>query len=139
MKKNKFYLLTGFLGLIITTLAISSLASASEGGGLMGHFRAKMDDSNRQAIEQAIEAGDYQAWVTAMGQDNPMTQNITADNFAQFVEMHKAMQNGDLETAQSIAESLGLPKFGMGMRHMGDKDDFELGYQKGLSDCQANK
>lgn len=137
MKKNKFYLLTGFLGLIITTLAVSSLASAQE--GFRGRFFDKPDESKHQAAEQAIEAQDYQAWVTAMGQDNPMTQNITADNFAEFVKMHQAMKDGDFETAQSIAQELGLPKFGMGMRHMGDKDDFEAGYQKGLSDCQASK
>lgn len=139
MHKNKIYLLAGFLGLIVTTLAVSSLASASEGRGFMGHFRAKMDDSDRQAIETALEAGDYQAWVEAMGEDRPMTQNITADNFAKFAEMHQAMKSGDTEKAQTIADELDLPRFEMHLKRMGDKDDFELGYQKGLAECQANK
>ena len=76
---------------------------------------------HRTEMEAAILQG-YDAW-KALVEEHPrgrITEVITEDNFDKFVEMHNAKQNGDFETAQQIAEELGLQarnKFGG--RHCG--------------------
>jgi hypothetical protein len=80
--------------------------------------------AEKTAIEAAIEAGDYEAWVAAMG-DDPMTDKITEENFTTLVEFYEARQNGDFETAKTLAEELGIEgfrgmfgnKFGRGCMH----------------------
>jgi hypothetical protein len=82
-----------------------------ERGG-KGEMRG-MTDAQRTAIEKAIANKDYTAWKTAMGENNPMTQKITADNFAKFAEAHTLMQAGKFAEAQKIMQELGL-SFGQG-------------------------
>ncbi len=74
----------------------------------------------REAVDAAIEAGDYGAWVEAVG-DRPMVDDITAENFPRFVEMHKLMAQAHelMQQASQIGDELGLhPNRGMG-RGMG--------------------
>ncbi len=61
------------------------------------------------AIEAAINAGDYSAWVAAVGEDCPMLDKITADNFSKFVEAHRLRQAAD-----QIMTELGIEKMGRG-------------------------
>lgn len=64
-----------------------------------------------EAVQSALDAGDYNAWVTAVTQDGHearMLEYINADNFGQFVEMYQLR-----EKARAIAEKLGLPQGGM--------------------------
>ena len=66
-------------------------------------------------IKSAMENGDYTAWKAAVessGMPSKMTEKITAENFAQFVEMHKAMKSGDFEKVKELKQQLGL-EFGM--------------------------
>ncbi|MFH2020708.1 MAG: hypothetical protein ABIJ34_04800 [archaeon] len=82
-----------------------------------------------QAVQDTIEANDYDAWKTAIA-DTPrgeeMLSKINADNFSQFVAMHEARQSGDFETANSIADALGIsPGF------MGRGQGFGQGMGKG--------
>jgi len=65
---------------------------------------------HREAVEAAIEAGDYNAWKQAM-EDDPrgrIADVITEENFDTFVQMHNARMEGDHETANALAEELGL-------------------------------
>lgn len=119
MKKNRLYLLAGFLGLIITTLTVSSMVSADE---LTGKFRGGDADSARfeemqaqhEAMQEVIANGNYDAWKELVDSRPRITDVVTEENFAQFVQMHQLMQDGDREGAQAIAEELDLPDRGQG-------------------------
>jgi hypothetical protein len=41
-----------------------------------------------EAIETAINANDYDAWVLAVGSDSPMLEKITKDNFSKLIEIY---------------------------------------------------
>lgn len=145
MKKNKYYLVAGLIGLFITTVLVSGLASADE-KSFFGHkdLKWKMDSAKfeemkaKKAEWQAVlEAGDYQAWLELVG-DKPMAEQITEENFAQFAAMHQLMKDGDREGAKAIADELGLEK-SMGSRgHFGMKGIHQKGYDKGFADGQAS-
>jgi hypothetical protein len=62
-------------------------------------------------IKSTIESKDYESWLELMKEDThsaKMLEKINADNFSKFQEMLNAKMNGDLETAKSIAQELGL-------------------------------
>jgi len=64
-----------------------------------------------EAVEQALEAGDYDAWKAAIEgfeRTPKIMENITEENFDVFVELYKARQEGDFETAKELAEELGI-------------------------------
>ncbi len=65
----------------------------------------------RQGEMQAIEDGDYGAWAEAIESRPGITDFITEENFGDFAAMHNARQEGDFETAQALAEELGLSQF----------------------------
>jgi hypothetical protein len=65
---------------------------------------------NFEAIKAALDANDYQAWLKAVGDNNPEKAIITEANFGKFVEAHKLMQSGDFESAQTIFDELGLKR-----------------------------
>jgi len=148
MKKSKFYLLSGFLGLLVTTLAVSSLASADtlDGNFFRGRnmsasqleqfeqFREERQ-AEQEAMEEAMTNGDYQAWKEIIESRPRITDTITENNFSKFVQMHNYMQSGDFEAAQAIHEELDLDEFGPGMGiHMGLHKGFRMGHK-----FQANK
>ena len=126
MKKNKFYLLSGFLGLVITTLLVSSMASAGETtrkfqGKNFDSARYEAMEESRQAMQTALDNSDYNAWKEIVDSRPKITDYVNQDNFAQFVQMHKDMQAGDFEAADAIRTELGIP-MGIGMGegpHMG--------------------
>lgn len=112
--------------------------SASSGQGMMRNatstvaVAAQRDAmiAQHDAMQQAIASGDYATWRAAAdtleavrpegAQGKGMTTIITESNFAQFVAMHKLMQQAD-----SIGKELGLNQgagrgpgmHGNGMRH----------------------
>lgn len=60
----------------------------------------------RQAVVDAIEAGDYETWKTLMEQRiEEMRQQITEENFNTLVERHNSMQERR-EIQQQIREAL---------------------------------
>jgi hypothetical protein len=74
-------------------------------------------EAQKQKIDQAINNSDYAAWKNAIANTpngQKLTQVITQDNFAKYVEMTKAMQNGDYNSAKKLATELGLKGFGRG-------------------------
>lgn len=60
------------------------------------------------AMENAFETKNYQAWATLMEGKWNVTNVITADNFSKFAEAHELAENGDLEGAKAIRTELGL-------------------------------
>lgn len=78
--------------------------------GPLGKLRAgmKFNPEKREAIKVALEAGDYNAWLEAVGEDSPLAGKINEDNFSRLVEAHNLM-----EQAREIFEELGIKK-GMG-------------------------
>lgn len=71
-------------------------------------------DTQREAAQAAIEAGDYLAWKAVVGDNHPLADKITEANFARFVEAHKHM-----ESAQAIFTELGIERGGHGPRGPG--------------------
>ncbi|MFH1915706.1 MAG: hypothetical protein ABIJ21_00430 [Nanoarchaeota archaeon] len=88
---------------------------------------------SQDKIQATMDAGDYTAWKEAMANTpraSRMAEVITADNFVTFVEMHKAMESGDVETARTLADELGLGGFGRGMG-FGKENGFGQGFGRG--------
>ncbi len=69
----------------------------------------------KAAVETALAANDYNAWVAAEGANAPILKTINASNFSRFVEAHNLRQQAD-----AIMTELGVTKgegrgMGMGM------------------------
>lgn len=96
--------------------------------------------AQRDAMDKAIEAGDYMAWKTAAdtldnGRGNFMTKVITAANFSKFVEMRKLMNQAD-----AIGKEIGLNNgdgFGSGMMRGGGRA--MMGFRHGTSTATTNQ
>lgn len=61
-----------------------------------------------EAMTQAFNNNDYNAWKELMQGKGRVTQVINEGNFARFSEMHKLMLEGKTEEANSIRTELGL-------------------------------
>lgn len=78
------------------------------GMGPGGHMRGgMMDAETHDAVEAALEAGDYDAWKALMGDRGP-AQVVTEENFSTFVDLHNAMEAGDTAKAEELRAELGL-------------------------------
>ena len=88
----------------------------------------------RQAILEAIENNDYEAWKSLMEEKGKgkITEIITEENFAKFVEMHQLMQEGKYEEAKELRKELGL---GIGR----GPGAFIRGFKKGARHCLQNQ
>lgn len=143
MKKSKFYLLSGLMGLVVTTLVVSSMASADElftrgpARNLDPDKVAAMEEHHEameayhEAMQTAIENGDYAAWKEAVDSVPRITDFVNESNFDQFVQMHNYMQDGDFEAAQEIRDELGLEAWGLGRGMMGFHKGFHMGQKLG--------
>ncbi len=61
-----------------------------------------------EAMTQAFENNDYNAWKETMQGRGRVSQVINEGNFARFAEMHKLMLEGKTEEANQIRAELGL-------------------------------
>jgi len=61
-----------------------------------------------EAMEKAFENNDYNAWKNLMQNHGRVTQLINEDNFAKFAEAHKLAEQGKIQEANQIRQSLGL-------------------------------
>lgn len=112
MKKSKFYLITALAAVVVTTAVVAGIAYAQGWGADEGPpcpWGCRLE--NREAIREAIENNDYNAWLEAVGEDSKIAEFITEENFSRFVEMHKLMEEGreKFAEAREIGEELGLP------------------------------
>ncbi len=74
-----------------------------------------------EAMEKAFETNDYNAWKTLMGDRGArVTSVVNANNFSQFAKAHELAEDGKIDEANKIRESLGLTQgAGNGTGHMG--------------------
>ncbi len=70
----------------------------------------KINAEQHQAIHNAIENHDYQAWLEAVGDHPHLTEVVNEQNFELFAQMHSHIEAGEFEEAKTIAEELGLPQ-----------------------------
>lgn len=61
-----------------------------------------------EAMMQAFENQDYNAWKELMGEKGRVTEVVTEQNFNRFAQMHLRRLEGDTEGANQIREELGL-------------------------------
>jgi len=95
-----------------------SEAIRSELSALKDTHRAE----KRALVDSALEAGDYNAFVEALAGNDRMLDQVTAENFSSFKEMHDARVAGDFVKAREIADSLGLERPMNGVMKMGGRD-----------------
>lgn len=63
------------------------------------------------AVQAAIAANDYNAWVIAVGENSPLLSKINKDNFYKLVSAHNLRQQAD-----ALMKELGVDQgFGRGM------------------------
>ena len=61
-----------------------------------------------EAMTQAFNNNDYNAWKELMQGRGRVTQVVNESNFSKFAEMHKLMLEGKTEEANTIRTELGL-------------------------------
>jgi hypothetical protein len=72
--------------------------------------------AKQAAIDAAIAAGDYNAWVKAVGDKCPLLKKITAANFSQYVQAENLMKQARAIYLQlGINQGEGAGKGGLGM------------------------
>ena len=91
--------------------------------------------ANRDAIHNALEAGDYAAFTAAVA-NTPLAEDITSEaDFEKLLEAHSLREAGEHEAAKEIVEELGIerPDFARGIigkgfggpGHKGDRQSAE--------------
>ncbi len=122
---KKQYLLAAFLGLLVTTLAVSSTTLAF-GGKSNSTGNGTVDNDNRAQVQQAITNNDYTTWSSAMTtrvsemrqQATDLEAKINQDTFNKLTQAHQLMQDGKYDEAKAIFDELGMFGPGMGNGHM---------------------
>jgi hypothetical protein len=71
-------------------------------------FKDNKNNLHKKAILEAINSGDYNAWLEAVGENSKATDLINEDNFDQLSEAHELAKNGEKDTAKEIFEELGF-------------------------------
>ena len=61
-----------------------------------------------EAMTQAFENNDYNAWKELMSGKGRVTQVVTEENFSQFAEAHELAAEGKIDEAKQIRQELGL-------------------------------
>jgi len=102
MKKK---ILIGVIGVVV--LAVAAVASASF-AFQFGRNTARFDDmkATQTEITAAVASGDYEIWyglMTENGRSPEILETITKDNFAQYSEAYKLM-----DQAKTILTDLGV-------------------------------
>ena len=119
---------------LLSVLLVSSLAMAYQGNpGVKG---PEFEEERHEAMKNAFENLDYDAWADLMEGKGRVLEIVTEDNFAKFAEMHDAKISGDIETAKEIAEELGLGVGkGSGRRGMNRNGQGRMARGNGNCDC----
>jgi len=98
------------LGALALTLGIVSLFAASvfayQGDPTVQGPNYSTD--RHEAMEEAFENNDYEAWKNLMVGNGRVMQVVNKDNFAKFAEAHELMEQGNTVEAQKIRQELGL-------------------------------
>ena len=104
--KTSTKILSGTIALAFVAIAATSPALAYKGDPTIQGLNYSPE--RHEAMEEAFETNNYEAWAELMDGKGRVIQLINADNFAQFAEAHELAENGDLEGAKAIRTELGL-------------------------------
>ncbi len=69
------------------------------------HARRVNRAAHKVAVESALNSGDYNAWVKAVGTSSPMLKKINSGNFAKYVQAYQLRMQ-----ANTIMTELGFDK-----------------------------
>ena len=72
------------------------MANSGKGPGIMHKEKAE-----NSAISQALESGDYQDWIKAVGENSNLAQQITQEEFPRLVEAYKLKQEAKTKFDQA--------------------------------------
>lgn len=107
MGKNKFFASIALVLAVVTISSVSAFAASDK------KIAPPAMQENRQEIQNAILAGDYDAWYKLVSENErspKVLEVITKDNFAKFSEAHKLM-----DQSRQILSDLGMdPGIGLG-------------------------
>ena len=120
MMKAKLLNIAAISALVLGAGAGTALASANGlSVGIFNNFRGQKPDIQINLglgadLKAALEAGDYQAWVAALGdKEHLLSGIINEDNFDRYAEAWRLDRDGDHEAARAIYEDLGLDNMGI--------------------------
>ncbi len=106
-------LVLGVAVVIVGVLGVGmQIASAYRGDSSTAGPR--YSEERHEAMERALEDGDYEAWRDIVEGRGRVTEVVTVDNFDEFVRAHELAEEGNFEGARKIRQELGL---GYGQRH----------------------
>jgi len=98
------------LGILALTLGIVSISAASvfayQGDPTVQGPNYSVD--RHEAMEEAFENNDYEAWKNLMVGNGRVMQVVNKDNFSKFAEAHELAEQGNTVEAQKIRQDLGL-------------------------------
>jgi len=79
--------------------------------------RTAENTAKMEAVDKAMAANDYDAWVVAVGKDSPMASKITKENFPKLIEAHNLMKQAREKMKElGLEDNAGMKGFGGG-RH----------------------
>ena len=117
MKKTTVGL--GALAIVVGVMAVSAgSVMAYRGDSLVQGPNYSVE--RHEAMEEAFENKDYDAWKDLMQGKGRVTQVINKDNFSEFAEAHELMEQGNTAEAQEIRQKLGLGNHNGSMRGVGE-------------------
>lgn len=124
---NQKKIVLGSFALALAVAAILGTSHISQAAGTKGasdsgrgaRHMMKMDSAKQAemqtkhlAVEKAVEAGDYNAWLEAIGDNSPLKGKITAANFSKLTQIHQLEKQQEALRAELGIENLG--HFGKG-------------------------
>jgi len=120
MKIKNTILTVSAVGVLVSALVLAKNIFAYQ-----GDYTKKGPNctpERHEAMEQAFENNDYQAWKELRNGKGRVAEVINESNFAQFAQAHKLAEEGDYEEADKSRQELGLRSRGrgqVGARHQG--------------------
>lgn len=105
--KNKSLIL-GSLTAVVLGGAILAPTMVSAYRGDVSVQGPNYSEERHQAMTNAFENNDYEAWKTQMAGRGRVIEVINEENFPRFAEAHRLSLAGQTEEAMAIREELGL-------------------------------
>jgi len=93
---------------LVAVMTVGFAASAFAYQGDPSQQGPNYTPERHEAMEQAFETKNYNAWKDLMSGKGRVSQVINEGNFAKFAEAHELAESGDVAGAKAIRTELGL-------------------------------